>query len=541
MRGHMPSQKCWLTHAYLAGVELTAALDADQSVCTALRTVDVPFDVLDGGYPGWHPGPHSFEGIVRLFIYRELTGESYRALGRYPELADVVGLEKVPDESVLSPTWRNRFDEPTREFLTTAAQYVVKEVHDGELTVPEVRPKAEVVTPERDPSAFPDDPDQDADESEEGFTDEQIHRTTRLARDHGFDGFDSGRAENASYDDTQFFELQTFMGMVGCGTPQGAARFQYRRGEEYGPHGDTHLRAVKQFEPDNLIEGFDHASGRLLSVIAEETSFRRPVTAAIDITTIPYYGEVQEMPMVSGVQEEEERAFKFATLSIVDENIPLVLAIEPIRESSAWDDNTSNQVHRVVRRLVRRAKDHVPIETVLCDREFDSMDVYQTLSNLNVNYLIPKRITSSEREAIETMEADGRDVAVERASVDVEIGSHAMRFLYVPSTKTDGTAVFATNLTVGPDEAETFCNRYSRRWQIENEYKSIKNDFLAKTSSKDYRVRLFYFVFAVLLHNIWRLTDFLLKATVDGPMDYAPALTAGEVVELVSADLIPAD
>jgi len=30
------------------------------------------------------------------------------------------------------------------------------------------------------------------------------------------------------------------------------------------------------------------------------------------------------------------------------------------------------------------------------DREFDSMDVFQTLSNLDVNYLIPKRITSTE-------------------------------------------------------------------------------------------------------------------------------------------------
>jgi hypothetical protein len=58
---------------------------------------------------------------------------------------------------------------------------------------------------------------------------------------------------------------------------------------------------------------------------------------------------------------------------------------------------------------------------------------------------------------------------------------------------------------------------------------------------KDYRVRLFYFVFAVLLHNIWRLTDFLLEAAVDGPIEYAPVMTAGEVVELVSADLIPAD
>ena len=48
-----------------------------------------------------------------------------------------------------------------------------------------------------------------------------------------------------------------------------------------------------------------------------------------------------------------------------------------------------------------------------------------------------------------------------------------------------------------------------------------QGSFLAKTSSKDYGVRLFYFVFAVLLYNIWRLTDFLLKAGVDREMYYA--------------------
>ena len=112
-----------------------------------------------------------------------------------------------------------------------------------------------------------------------------------------------------------------------------------------------------------------------------------------------------------------------------------------------------------------------------------------------------------------------------------------MQFLYVPSTKSDGTAVFATNLRVSAEEAEAVCRRYSSRWQIENEYKSIKNNFLSKTSSKDYRVRLFYFVFAVLLHNIWRLTDFLLKAAVGEQMEFAPILTAGECVELVSSAL----
>jgi len=522
-----------MTDAYSAGIEITEQLRAGDSLPSSIAESTVRAELLDDGYPAWHPAPHTFLGMVRLLIYREITGDSYRALARYQELAEPLGLDRVPDESVLSRTWRKRFDDGIREFVQIAAHFVVKEAHDRDFSAPGVRPKSEVVD-EEDPST------EEYEAAGREFTDEQIYRTTRLARDHGFDGFDSGRAENAIYEDTQFFELQTFVGMVSCGTPQGATRFQYRHGADGSPHGDTHLRAVKQFEPAEIVDGFDVATDRLLSVIESEASFRRPVTAAIDITTVPYYGDIEGMEMVSGLNQED-RAFKFATLSIVGLNIPLILAVEPIRESSAWDENPSNQIHRVVRRLVRRAQQHVSIETVLCDREFDSMHVFQTLSNLDVNYLIPKRITSTEESVIETMESDGRDVAVEPASVDVETGTHSMQFLYVPSTKSDGTVVFATNLRVGPDQAKSFCHRYSRRWQIENEYKSIKNDFLAKTSSKDYRVRLFYFVFAVLLYNIWRLTDFLLKAGVDGEMDYAPVLTAGECVELVCSALIPAD
>jgi len=468
----------YLCEAYQLGIAIRNDLH-DTDLVTAFENLDREIDSLEDSYPAWHPAPLSFRAMVLSFVFMEITGDSYavftRRLTRQPEVATIFGFSRVPDESAFSRAWRNRFDDAVKEYVQTAAHFVVKEVHDFDIPAPEIRPKNEIV----------DEASVEEDSAEgETFSQEEITQTTRLARDHAFGYFESDRAANASYEDTRFFELQTFMGMVRCGTAQGAARFQYRRGEDYAPHGDTHLRAVKQFEPEELVEGFNETTDRLLSVIASEVSFRRPVTAAIDITIVPYYGDVEEMPMVSGTKDGEGRAFKFATLSIIGRNIPLILAVEPVRENSAWDENPPNQIHRVVRRLVKRAKEHVPIETVLCDREFDSMRVFQTLSNLGVNYLIPKRITSSEREVIERMDEDNQEVAVESASVHVEAGSHPMRFLYVPSTSGEGTTVFATNLRVGPDEAETFCRRYSRRWQIENEYKSIKGDFLAKTSSR---------------------------------------------------------
>ena len=524
----------YLCEAYQLGIAIRNDL-YESDLVTAFENLDHSIDSVEDGYPAWHPAPLSFRAMVLAFIFMEITGESYaaftRRLTRQPEVATILGFGRVPDESAFSRAWRNRFDDAVHEYVQTAAHFVVKEVHDFEIPTPEVRPKTEIV----------DDTPVEQNGEDESFSEDEIVRTTRLARDNVFGYIKSGRAANTTYEDTRFFELQTFMGMVGCGTAQGAARFQYRRGAEYGPHGDTHLRAVKQFDPEDLVDGFNETTDRLLSAIVSEASFRRPVTAAIDITTIPYYGDVEEMPMVSGTKDGEGRSFKYATLSIIGQNIPLVLAVEPVRESSAWDENPPNQIHRTVRRLVQRAKEHVPIETVLCDREFDSMRVFQTLSNLNVNYLIPKRASSPERDVLEQMDEDDQEVAVESASVHVEAGSHPMRFLYVPSTSGEGTTVFATNLRVGPEEAKSFCRRYSSRWQIENEYKSIKGDFLAKTSSKDYRVRLFYFVFAVLLYNIWRFTDFLLKAGVDGEMDYAPVLTAGECVEIVASALLPPD
>lgn len=76
----------------------------------------------------------------------------------------------------------------------------------------------------------------------------------------------------------------------------------------------------------------------------------------------------------------------------------------------------------------------------------------------------------------------------------------------------------------------------------QSEYKLIKHEFLAKTSSKDNRVRLFYFVFGALSHNIWRMTGFLLKPEVGGiehrVSNRPPVLTARETPELFSSALL---
>lgn len=101
---HSTSRPRRLLDAYTVGITLVEELH-HESLCTALETTDGPFETLTDGYSTWHPALHLFDGMLRLFLYREITGCSYRDLTRYPELADAFGLDSIPDVSVLSRAW----------------------------------------------------------------------------------------------------------------------------------------------------------------------------------------------------------------------------------------------------------------------------------------------------------------------------------------------------------------------------------------------------------------------------------------------------
>lgn len=83
---------------------------------------------------------------------------------------------------------------------------------------------------------------------------------------------------------------------------------------------------------------------------------------------------------------------------------------------------------------------------------------------------------------------------------------------------------FVTNIPVTAATAVGLAESYRRRWGVETSYRMI-GDFLAKTTSKSFSVRLFYFLFAVMLYNLWVLTNVLLSVVIDAELD-RPILTS---------------
>lgn len=169
--------------------------------------------------------------------------------------------------------------------------------------------------------------------------------------------------------------------------------------------------------------------------------------------------------------------------------------------------------------------------------------MYAGIHDRGLVYTTPVPKYEDDYEAIEQIQSrEGVDAAVKHEvpfAVDGE-RHHTAEFLYVPATDKDAEgnyAVFVTNRDhVAPEEIEHVTNSYSRRWDIENQYKSVKS-FLPKTSSTDYRVRLFSFVFASLLCNLWRLTDYLMRVGTDRPIRSPPVVTARTFVRAVGRSL----
>jgi len=81
----------------------------------------------------------------------------------------------------------------------------------------------------------------------------------------------------------------------------------------------------------------------------------------------------------------------------------------------------------------------------------------------------------------------------------------------VPHRTSDDEHVwFVTSLDVELSTAKAYAAAFRRRWGIETSYRQI-GDFLPRTSSPTFSVRLFYFLFAVSLYNLWVLANVLVS------------------------------
>ncbi|EMA07315.1 transposase [Haloarcula marismortui] len=543
-----------------------------------LGEVSIPVDGLTD-HRQQHKVANGTESMARVYLYQKIydlaQSEVADRLESRPSLLKTLDLDKVPSQQSLSYVWK-QFPEQTKPTLNTAATGIAQEAVDSG-----------VVLEARVP-IIPDEDDIEEDDDEPTATREHVrkqgNKIVELARRHAFGEFDSHRANNRVYEDEQILDL-----FASACLTQGSAHSEGEAGwfldENDACDDSTFLRVIKQFAMpadqevsvplqdqqiedivaftevfrEYLMDSFDTATKNILQTIRYEDPFDdRHVVAAVDFTHVPYHvwpwidkdeqiSKSTYPPMVSGYVDDGElkHGYTFATITIVGNDVPIILGIEGVKEHSDWEptETPADSKADVVARLLSRAQQYVDLDEILLDGGFYARNIRAEINSRGLLYTIPVGKYKSDYEAIKHIKSKDRvDAAVNH---DVPVGidgdvDHTAEYLYVPATSDDADgeyAVFVTNRDhVAPDEIAHVTNSYSRRWDIENQYKSVQS-YLPKTSSTDYRVRLFNFTFAALLYNLWRLTDFLVKVGMEREIRSPPVVTARTFVRAVGNSL----
>jgi len=165
----------------------------------------------------------------------------------------------------------------------------------------------------------------------------------------------------------------------------------------------------------------------------------------------------------------------------------------------------------VVEKLIADARKLVKINHVLLDRGFYTVDVITALKKADCKYVIPGKNTTRVENLIRKHEVP--------SMIRYKVGDNS-KYTYtnlVIVNDMDGKkCTFVTNIediSTATALFNTASTLYSKRWGIETTYRVTKYSFLSKTTSKNPIIRLFYYLLAVCLYNLWQLANLTIPET----------------------------
>lgn len=489
-------------------------------------------------YDDWHAS-YPFEAMLRALYLKELMGYSdtdlHQRLTENPEEAETLGFEEVPSRTTFGRTWRDRLSREFRDRVQHTThrilEYSKEQGNPIGLRSLETEDQSDV-----------------SKRTENRVIREKSVEVAEDLRDLIYGAVDLQRPETGTqYTRAEFLGLESYLCSDGVAAETGSDTYGDRapKGVDV-PDGDTLLHYIKQLDVDQIHKVIQQGINVQLKAARRHLEFTRPVEVAIDMTYIPYYGQRDgslaigddnERVTVVGAppSKKYEWCLKFATVSIVGDNVRFMIAVRP--------HTKGQQIGELARELYWDAAEHVNIKRVYADSEFYTTETFKALKEAGVTFVIPAPRNQRVKRQIDRADEGiwvKKNIGIYGPTTGGPSNSRVeVNHVGVPKqTNPDETVVFATNEDLDDDieldrrETERRINRYRRRVGIETNYR-VLDEFLPNTTSKNYSVRLFHFGFAILVFNMWRLVDFLVQLTLDSELRSKPRMTASRFQRLV--------
>ena len=224
----------------------------------------------------------------------------------------------------------------------------------------------------------------------------------------------------------------------------------------------------------------------------------KPVPIAFDWHDQMFYGDSENADMVNGTKPKEgsSYAYQYMSASILVDDRRLTVALIPIKSR----EHLLSYVEYVLAQIKSMG---ISVKYLLFDGGFSSVSLPVYLQEHGYRYILhftPNRLTK--RMNLE----DG-----ESSMYPCEHG-RSFKLVRVDDSETNIKYLFATNMDC---KSKRILKRFKQRWGVETSYRK-HNEFLARTTSKNYVVRLLYYSVAICIYNCWCILNALQGQKRDG-------------------------
>ena len=321
----------------------------------------------------------------------------------------------------------------------------------------------------------------------------QLKKLVVLAKSNINSRLELKRTKSIKYEDKHYLALLLLISLF-CVFAEGGGNLVNYFGDM--PKGDTLLDQLEKLEPEEIKNQFRRLFEQQFKNIFKFTRRKPKVILSIDATDKPTYSKQKKKNknIVGGKKKASTHYFfRFATIQIADRKNPLTLY------AMHCTKKTTNE--EIVEELITQARRLVRIKCILIDRGFYSTDVFNKLEELGVKYLMPCKSDDRTNKMFE--EHLKSDYEVQPYFCQNKKKEYADFRLIMVKLRNGKEMGYVTNMHfIKLHKAKYYIELYKKRWNIETGYR-MQNMFLAKTCSLNPSVRLFYFCYAVALHNLW--------------------------------------
>ena len=267
---------------------------------------------------------------------------------------------------------------------------------------------------------------------------------------------------------------------------------------------DVVQRRIHQKSELEILTAFRKSLDNICNILWKTRLLLHRVTVAIDFTDKLYYGDKNDQGVIgTKYQRGTKYCFRYITLSIVIGEVKIVLQALPVKPFS--------DKAKLVDRLLSEAEKKIRINLVLLDRSFFTKDVIQILDKHRLRFLLPVPKNKLIKKMIKQSHKNKNYVSTYKFKQGKKVvGSFTVFVILNPDSEEKQIwkryHVFGTNLPVTNSNRQIFAEIYRKRWNIETSFRVEKNDFLAETTSKSYKFRLFLFLVSIILYDLWMIT-----------------------------------